>query len=127
MGFFKDLTNYFIKTNEVAAVILLIGCFIVGIVSLFTNFLIGLLILFLGPLLVIIVFGFLAMVIEMYRNLEKIDQRLKNIDRILDSNSPSDPVRKRKKLDSNTPSDPVKKGETPVRKRRRPPEERGRR
>ena len=85
MGFYNQITNYYIKINKVIAVILLIGCFIVGIFGLFTEFLIGLLILILGPLLVILVFGFLAMVIEMHRNLENIDKILTKIDEKSDS------------------------------------------
>jgi MFS superfamily sulfate permease-like transporter len=88
MDFFKQLTNYYIKTNKVIAVILLIGCFVVGFISLFSSdmeFWVGLLILILGPLLVILVFGFLSMVIEMHRNLENIDKILTNIDEKSDS------------------------------------------
>ena len=85
MGFYNQITNYYIKINKVIAVILLIGCFVVGLVSLFVEFWVGLLILILGPLLVILVFGFLAMVIEMHRNLENIDKILTKIDEKSDS------------------------------------------
>ena len=92
MGFYNQITNYYIKINKVIAVILLIGCFVVGGVSLFVEFWVGLLILILGPLLVILVFGFLAMVIEMHRNLENINKILRNIDEKWDSNTPDDMV-----------------------------------
>ena len=92
MGFYNQITNYYIKINKVIAVILLIGCFVVGLVSLFVEFWVGLLILILGPLLVILVFGFLAMVIEMHRNLENINKILRNIDEKWDSNTSDDMV-----------------------------------
>jgi hypothetical protein len=93
MGFFEQLTSYYIKINKVAVVIVLIGCFAVGIYILFTtDFLSGLAFLFLGPLLVILFFGFLAMIIEMYRRLENINQNLMEINRALNPRSTGDSI-----------------------------------
>ena len=92
MGFFEQLTSYYIKINKVAVVIVLIGCFAVGIYGLFTDFLSGLALLLLGPLSVILFFGFLAMIIEMYRRLENINQNLMEINKALNPRSTGDSI-----------------------------------